>query len=161
MNTYKYYKNITDLLEEKKQGKKIVFTNGCFDLIHRGHVDYLKKAKELGDILVVGLNSDESIRRIKGAQRPINSQEDRKAVLEELKSVDHVVIFDEDTPLNLIIAISPDILVKGADWEIKNIVGADYVISQGGKVRTISFIDGLSTTNIIEKILNLYGRNYV
>ncbi len=158
MNTNQYNKYVTDLLEDKKQGRKIVFTNGCFDLIHRGHVDYLNKAKELGDILVVGLNSDESIRRIKGAQRPINAQEDRKVVLEALKSVDHVVIFDEDTPLNLIIAISPDILVKGADWEINNIVGADYVLSNGGEVRTISFIDGFSTTNIIEKILSIWGK---
>ncbi len=135
----------------KKEGKKIVFTNGCFDIIHAGHVDYLEKAKSLGDILVVGLNSDESIKRIKGPERPINIQEHRKKVLEALKPVDLVIIFDEDTPERLIKEIKPDVLVKGGDWKIENIVGADFVKSYGGEVKTIDFIYDISTTKIIQK----------
>ncbi|ACO04292.1 MAG TPA: D-glycero-beta-D-manno-heptose 1-phosphate adenylyltransferase [Persephonella sp.] len=138
----------------KREGKKIVFTNGCFDIIHAGHVDYLKKAKELGDILVVGLNSDESIRRIKGKDRPVNIQEHRKIVLEALKPVDLVIIFDEDTPEKLIKEIKPDFLVKGGDWKIENIVGADFVQSYGGKVVTIDFVHDISTTRIIQKVKN-------
>ncbi len=135
----------------KKEGKKIVFTNGCFDIIHAGHVDYLEKAKSLGDVLIVGLNSDESVRRIKGKDRPVNIQEHRKRVLEALKPVDLVVVFDEDTPEKLIKQIKPDVLVKGGDWSIENIVGADFVRSYGGKVVTIDFIYDISTTKIIEK----------
>lgn len=139
--------------EERKKGKKIVFTNGCFDIIHAGHVDYLEKAKKLGDFLVVGLNSDNSVKRLKGNTRPINPQEYRKKVLEGLKAVDLVVIFEEDTPENLIKAIKPDILVKGGDWKIENIVGADFVKSYGGHVLTIDFIYDISTSKIIKKIL--------
>jgi len=139
--------------EERKKGKKIVFTNGCFDIIHAGHVDYLEKAKKLGDFLVVGLNSDNSVKRLKGNTRPINPQEYRKKVLEGLKAVDLVVIFEEDTPENLIKAIKPDILVKGGDWKIENIVGADFVKSYGGQVLTIDFIYDISTSKIIKKIL--------
>ena len=135
----------------KKEGKKIVFTNGCFDIIHAGHVDYLEKAKALGDVLVVGLNSDGSIRRIKGPERPINIQEHRKRVLEALKPVDLVIIFDEDTPERLIKEIKPDVLVKGGDWKIENIVGADFVKSYGGEVKTIDFVYDISTTKIIQK----------
>lgn len=135
----------------KKEGKKIVFTNGCFDIIHVGHVDYLEKAKALGDVLVVGLNSDESIRRIKGKDRPVNIQEHRKRVLEALKPVDLVIIFEEDTPERLIKEIKPDVLVKGGDWSIENIVGADFVKSYGGEVKTIDFVYDISTTKIIEK----------
>ena len=135
----------------KKEGKKIVFTNGCFDIIHAGHVDYLEKAKALGDVLVVGLNSDESIRRIKGKDRPVNIQEHRKRVLEALKPVDLVIIFEEDTPERLIKEIKPDVLVKGGDWSIENIVGADFVKSYGGEVKTIDFVYDISTTKIIEK----------
>ena len=135
----------------KKEGKKIVFTNGCFDIVHAGHVDYLEKAKALGDILVVGLNSDGSIRRIKGPERPINIQEHRKRVLEALKPVDLVIIFDEDTPERLIKEIKPDVLVKGGDWKIENIVGADFVKSYGGEVKTIDFVYDISTTKIIQK----------
>ena len=135
----------------KREGKKIVFTNGCFDIIHAGHVDYLEKAKALGDVLVVGLNSDESIRRIKGPERPINIQEHRKRVLEALKPVDLVIIFDEDTPERLIKEIKPDVLVKGGDWKIENIVGADFVKSYGGEVKTIDFVYDISTTKIIQK----------
>jgi len=139
--------------EERKKGKKIVFTNGCFDIIHAGHVDYLEKAKKLGDFLVVGLNSDNSVKRLKGNTRPINPQEYRKKVLEGLKAVDLVVIFEEDTPENLIKAIKPDILVKGGDWKIENIVGSDFVKSYGGQVLTIDFIYDISTSKIIKKIL--------
>ncbi len=136
----------------KKEGKKIVFTNGCFDIIHAGHVDYLEKAKALGDFLVVGINSDDSIRRIKGKCRPIITQEYRKRVVEALKPVDLVVVFDEDTPERLIKEIKPDVLVKGGDWKIENIVGADFVKSYGGEVKTIDFVYDISTTKIIEKI---------
>jgi len=135
----------------KKEGKKIVFTNGCFDIIHAGHVDYLEKAKSLGDVLIVGLNSDESVRRIKGKDRPVNLQQHRKKVLEALKPVDLVIIFDEDTPERLIKLVRPDVLVKGGDWSIENIVGADFVQSYGGKVVTIDFVYDISTTKIIEK----------
>ncbi|WP_029521306.1 D-glycero-beta-D-manno-heptose 1-phosphate adenylyltransferase [Persephonella sp. IF05-L8] len=138
----------------KKEGKKIVFTNGCFDIIHAGHVDYLEKAKALGDVLVVGLNSDNSIRRIKGKDRPVNIQEHRKKVLEALKPVDLVIIFEEDTPERLIKEIKPDVLVKGGDWSIENIVGADFVKSYGGEVKTIDFVYDISTTKIIEKARN-------
>ena len=144
------------LEKERKEGKKIVFTNGCFDIIHAGHVDYLKKAKALGDILVVGLNSDSSIRRIKGEKRPIIPQEMRAEVLSSLKPVDYVVIFEEDTPENLIKAIKPDILVKGGDWELNKIVGKDFVESYGGKVLTIPFTYDISTTRIINTILERY-----
>ena len=144
------------LEKERKEGKKIVFTNGCFDIIHAGHVDYLKKAKALGDILVVGLNSDSSIRRIKGEKRPIIPQEMRAEVLSSLKPVDYVVIFEEDTPENLIKAIKPDILVKGGDWELSKIVGKDFVESYGGKVLTIPFTYDISTTRIINTILERY-----
>ncbi|SNZ04008.1 FMN adenylyltransferase [Persephonella hydrogeniphila] len=135
----------------KREGKKIVFTNGCFDIIHAGHVDYLEKAKKLGDILIVGLNSDASVRRIKGKDRPVNIQEHRKRVLEALKPVDLVIIFDEDTPEKLIKQIKPDVLVKGGDWKIENIVGADFVRSYGGQVKTIDFVYDISTTKIIQK----------
>jgi rfaE bifunctional protein nucleotidyltransferase chain/domain len=136
----------------RKEGKKIVFTNGCFDIIHAGHVDYLEKAKSLGDFLVVGLNSDESVKRLKGKDRPVNPQEQRKKVLSALKPVDLVVIFEEDTPERLIKEIKPDILVKGGDWKIENIVGSDFVKSYGGKVLTIDFVYDTSTSKIINKI---------
>ncbi len=135
----------------KKEGKKIVFTNGCFDIIHAGHVDYLEKAKKLGDILIVGLNSDSSVKRLKGENRPINPQEYRKKVLQALKPVDLVIIFDEDTPERLIKEIKPDVLVKGGDYTIETIVGADFVMSYGGMVKTIDFVYDISTSKIIEK----------
>jgi len=138
----------------RKEGKKIVFTNGCFDIIHAGHVDYLEKAKALGDVLIVGMNSDDSVKRIKGKERPINPQEYRKRVLEALKPVDLVIVFDEDTPENLIKAVKPDVLVKGGDWSIENIVGADFVKSYGGQVTTIDFVYDISTTKIIQKARN-------
>ncbi|MCU0577270.1 MAG: D-glycero-beta-D-manno-heptose 1-phosphate adenylyltransferase [Desulfobacterota bacterium] len=131
---------------------KVVFTNGCFDIIHAGHVTYLAKARVMGDCLVVGLNSDSSVRRIKGPERPINREQARAAVLGALACVDHVVLFEEDTPLNLIECIRPDVLVKGGDWAVEDIVGADVVRSSGGQVITIPFEDGFSTTGIIRRI---------
>ena len=132
----------------KSQGRKVVFTNGCFDILHRGHASYLQKAKALGDVLIVGLNSDESVRRLKGASRPVNNLEDRAYLLAALESVDYVVPFGEDTPYSLIEKVRPDILVKGADYEGKEVVGSDLA----GEVRLIDFVDGKSTTSIIEKI---------
>ena len=140
----------------KRDGKKIVFTNGCFDIIHRGHVEYLKKAKSLGDILVIGINSDSSVKRIKGEKRPINNQIDRAVILSSFFFVDFVTIFDEETPLNLIEKLLPDVLVKGSDWPIESIVGRDIVEKNGGKVVTIDYLKGYSTSNLIEKIKNLY-----
>lgn len=138
-------------LLKKRSGKKVVFTNGCFDILHRGHVAYLNQAKSLGAILIVGLNSDASVKRLKGPTRPINAELDRKFVLENLKCVDHVEIFESDTPFDLISAIMPDLLVKGGDWKIEQIVGSDIVIANGGEVLSLNFVDGYSTTSIIEK----------
>ena len=142
----------TALARARKQRKRIVFTNGVFDIIHRGHVEYLTKARSLGDILVVGLNSDRSVRRIKGPTRPINPQRDRAAVLLALKAVDYVILFSEDTPEKLITAVRPDVLVKGADYKISEIVGAKFVQSYGGTVRRIRLVTGRSTSGIISKI---------
>jgi rfaE bifunctional protein nucleotidyltransferase chain/domain len=144
------------LLEKVQGKKKIVFTNGCFDLLHAGHADYLNKAKSLGDILVVGINSDASVRRIKGEKRPILPQQMRAYLLDNLKPVDYVVIFEEDTPLELIKAIKPDVLVKGADWDLERIVGADFVLSYGGRVERIPFSFDISTSKVIERVLDLY-----
>lgn len=134
--------------------KSIVFTNGCFDILHFGHAYYLAKAKNLADILVIGLNSDASVKRLKGENRPINSELQRAFLLASFSFVDYVTIFDEDTPKQLIEIVKPDILVKGGDYKIDNIVGADFVLANGGKVTTIPFVEGLSTTNIINKINN-------
>jgi rfaE bifunctional protein nucleotidyltransferase chain/domain len=131
---------------------KVVFTNGCFDILHRGHVSYLNEAKSLGDKLIIGLNSDASVKRLKGDSRPINSESDRKFVLENLKAVDEVFIFEEDTPLELIKKIMPDVLVKGGDWSVDQIVGSKEVLQNGGEVKSLKFIEGKSTTGIIEKI---------
>lgn len=133
------------------QGKKVVFTNGCFDLLHVGHVRYLSEAKKLGDLLVIGVNADASVQRLKGPTRPIQNENDRAEILLNLKSVDMTVIFTEDTPEKIIQEIRPDILVKGGDWSIDKIVGATFVQSYGGKVCSLSFVDGKSTTKIIEK----------
>lgn len=135
----------------RAQNKKIVFTNGCFDLLHIGHVRYLEQAKSLGDILVVGINSDASVRHLKGPTRPIQNESDRAEILASLKAVDHTVIFTEETPLRLIQEVKPDLLVKGGDWKIDQIVGSDFVLSNGGEVKSLQFIDGRSTTSIIEK----------
>ncbi|MGB9701893.1 MAG: D-glycero-beta-D-manno-heptose 1-phosphate adenylyltransferase [Candidatus Kapaibacteriota bacterium] len=140
------------VLEAKLQGKKIVFTNGCFDIIHSGHIYYLSEAKKCGDLLIIGLNTDDSVSRLKGPSRPINRQHDRATVLAALKPVDYVCFFDEDTPMELIKFLNPDVLVKGADYKENEVVGADFVKSQGGKVVLIPFVEGKSTTNIINKM---------
>jgi rfaE bifunctional protein nucleotidyltransferase chain/domain len=149
---------LKDFLKLRKQlkdeGKKLVFSNGCFDIIHRGHITYLNKAKGLGDYLVIGLNSDSSVKKIKGESRPLNNESDRALVLENLKPVDGVIIFEEDTPMNLINAIRPDFLVKGGDWKEDEIAGADVVKSYGGKVVIIKYIDNYSTTSVINKMKN-------
>ncbi len=148
---------LLEILEkERSNGKKVIFTNGCFDLLHAGHVDYLEKAKTLGDILIVAINSDSSVKRIKGNKRPIISQEQRAKLVDSLKFVDFVILFEEDTPEKLIKAIKPDILVKGGDWKIEKIVGREFVESYGGKVVTISFKYSISTTKIVERIISLY-----
>jgi len=136
----------------KEEGKKLVFTNGCFDIIHRGHVDYLNRAKALGDYLVVALNSDDSVRRLKGEGRPINKLEDRAFVIANLKAVDFVVSFNEDTPFEIISAIVPDVLVKGGDWSVDQIVGRDIVEANGGKVLSLPYVENYSTTSIINKM---------
>jgi len=143
-------------LKYKEENKKVVFTNGCFDLIHAGHLDYLIKAKALGDILIVALNTDESIRRIKGEKRPILTQEERAFLISNLKPVDYVTFFDEDTPENIINYLIPDILVKGADWPIDKIIGRDVVVKNGGEVKTIEFVNNQSTSNIINIIVDRY-----
>lgn len=136
------------------RSKRIVFTNGCFDILHRGHVTYLNEAKKLGDILILGVNSDASVKRLKGNDRPINNEKDRAYVLSQLKAVDFAEIFTEDTPLNLILKVQPNILVKGGDWKIDQIVGGKEVIANGGEVFSLDFVDGYSTTSIINKIHN-------
>lgn len=152
----KTFKEVAVLCDKwKSNGLKIAFTNGCFDILHFGHVDYLEKAKGLADKLVVGLNTDASIKRIKGESRPIVDQVSRSRVMAALAFVDAVVLFDEDTPLKLIQSVKPDVLVKGNDYNICNIVGADFVMSYGGKVDTVPLIEGYSTSKIIEKIQNL------
>jgi rfaE bifunctional protein nucleotidyltransferase chain/domain len=139
----------------RKSKKKIVFTNGVFDILHFGHVQYLQKAKALGDKLIIGLNTDKSVKKFKGSNRPINKQADRAGVLSALECIDYVVYFSEPTPLKLIHQIQPDVLVKGADYKIKDIVGADFVKSIGGKVRRIRLSAGLSSTNLIQRIKSL------
>ena len=140
----------------KSEGKKIVFTNGCFDLVHAGHIDYLSKAKAMGDVLIVGLNSDDSVTRLKGEKRPILNEHERAFVLSNIKPVDYVILFNEDTPQKLIEELLPDILVKGEDWAIEDIVGADVVIANGGKVKNIKFVNDQSTSKIIDKIAASY-----
>ncbi len=136
-------------LKRKKQ--KVVFTNGVFDILHRGHVEYLAKAKSFGDVLILGLNSDASVRRLKGKNRPINKQLDRAIVLLALESVDYVVLFSQDTPKKLIESVKPSVLVKGADYKIADIVGGEFVLSLGGEVKTVKLTKGRSTTNTIKK----------
>lgn len=146
------------LREWKGENKKVVFTNGVFDLLHIGHITYLAKAAELGDKLIIGLNSDSSVKRIKGEDRPVNDQNSRAMLLAALFFVDAVVVFEEDTPQQLITTLLPDILVKGADYAIENIVGAKEVIANGGEVKTINFVDGYSSTSIIQKIKDRVGK---
>ena len=147
-------RELSSLVEKlRKEGKKIVFTNGCFDIIHAGHVDYLEKAKSFGDFLIVGMNSDSSIKKIKGEKRPIIPENYRARVLEGLKSVDCVFIFNEETPLKVIKTVKPDVLVKGADWPIEKIIGREFA----KEVKRIPFKFDISTTKIVERILKIYG----
>ncbi len=155
-NIFKAGDDLGFVNELKAQGRKIVFTNGVFDIIHRGHVEYLTEAKSLGDVLIVGLNSDSSVKMIKGDKRPIVKEENRAYVLANLKPVDFVIIFSEDTPLNTIKKVLPDILVKGADWTEDKIVGSDVVKQSGGEIKRIRFVENNSSTNIIERITELY-----
>ena len=143
-----------NLLIDAMKTKKTVFTNGCFDILHVGHARYLKEAASLGDLLVVGLNTDNSVRNLKGPTRPIVPENERAEMLCHLTVVDAVVLFDEETPLKLIEAINPQVLVKGGDWSVDDIVGSDTVIKNGGLVRSLSLIEGRSTTNIVDKILS-------
>ena len=136
----------------KAVGNKIVFTNGCFDIIHAGHVEYLQEAANLGDILIIGLNSDSSVKKLKGKNRPINSQIDRAKVLSGFTTVSYIVLFEEETPYMLIDHIKPDMLVKGGDWQPEEIVGSDIVLTNGGSVRSLSYKEGNSTSSIIEKM---------
>jgi D-beta-D-heptose 7-phosphate kinase/D-beta-D-heptose 1-phosphate adenosyltransferase len=142
----------------KAKGKRIVFTNGCFDLLHYGHVKYLEETKQKGDILVVAVNSDTSIKRIKGDKKPIVKEEDRLGVIAALESVDYVVKFNEDTPLETIKILRPDILVKGSDWLKNRIVGSDFVQGYGGKVLTVQLVSGRSTTDLIRKIVKVFAK---
>jgi rfaE bifunctional protein nucleotidyltransferase chain/domain len=152
-NIYRISKELDSLVSSlKSQNRKIVFTNGVFDIIHRGHVAYLNEAKKLGDVLIVGLNSDSSVKQIKGDSRPINNENDRAYVLVNLKAVDIAAIFEEDTPYNLIKSIVPDVLVKGGDWKPEDIVGSDIVLKSGGRVLSLSYIDDYSTTGILKRI---------
>ena len=146
--------------ELKKQNKKVVFTNGCFDILHAGHVDYLNKSKAAGDVLVVALNSDKSIRSIKGENRPIIPQDQRAIIIANLKAVDFVTFFDEDTPAEIIDLLIPDILIKGADWSIDKIVGRETVEKNGGKVQTIEFVTPQSTSSIIKTIIERYKDSF-
>jgi len=157
-NIYNAADDLDFLNELKAQNKKIVFTNGVFDIIHRGHVEYLTEAKKCGDVLIVGLNSDSSVKMIKGDKRPIVSEDNRAYVLANLKPVDFVIIFNEDTPYNTIKKILPNYLVKGADWAEDKIVGSDIVKQAGGEIKRIKFVENNSSTNIIEKIIQLYTK---
>ena len=136
----------------KFKSKKVVFTNGCFDIIHRGHIEYLAKAADEGDVLIIGLNTDSSVKKLKGPSRPVQDQESRALILASFQFVGAVVLFDEDTPYNLIKTILPNVLIKGADYSIENIVGADIVMENGGEVKTIEFVDGYSSSTILNKI---------
>jgi len=141
------------------EGKKIAFTNGCFDILHAGHVQYLREARKTGDLLILGLNSDTSVRAIKGEKRPLIPQVERAEVVASLTAVDYVTVFDETTPLRLIEYLQPDCLVKGGDWQEDAVVGGDLVRSWGGKVVIVPLTEGISTTNIVDKILRAYGKS--
>ncbi|MBN1114365.1 MAG: D-glycero-beta-D-manno-heptose 1-phosphate adenylyltransferase [Oligoflexia bacterium] len=143
-----------------RKNKKIVFTNGCFDILHAGHADYLEKAKKLGDVLIVGVNSDKSIKRIKGDKRPVVTQENRIRLLSSIAFIDYITVFEEDTPLELIKKIRPHVLVKGSDWKDKGVVGGDFVKSTGGRVELIELLPGISTSSIIERILDAYNEKH-
>ena len=142
----------TEKFLQKIQGEKLVFTNGCFDILHLGHVEYLNEAKAQGDKLIVAINSDRSVRELKGPDRPINNEHDRAQMLLNLKAVDCVVVFDEETPLEIIKLINPKVLVKGGDWKPEQIVGSDYVLKHGGEVKSLMFKNGYSTSNLIKAV---------
>jgi len=153
MKKLKTLKNLKKIVARlKRQGKKVVFTNGCFDILHYGHVRYLAKCRKLGDALVVGLNSDASVRKIKGKGRPVTGQKERAGMLAGLSAVDYVVFFNGATPARLIEAISPGVLAKGGDWKAASVVGARHVKASGGKVAVIPFVKGFSTSGLIKKI---------
>jgi D-glycero-beta-D-manno-heptose 1-phosphate adenylyltransferase len=160
MTLQKIYNDLDSLVQATKKWKldkkTIVFTNGCFDLIHLGHIRYLEEAKCLGDKLIIGVNSTASVAKLKGSHRPINDEATRLNVLAAFWFVDAVIVFDEDTPYHLIQAILPDVLVKGGDWDIKNIVGSDLVLNNGGKVESLQFIDNYSTSKLEAKIISEY-----
>lgn len=141
--------------EAKRAGRKVVFTNGCFDIVHRGHVEYLKSAAKLGDVLIVGINTDSSVKKIKSRGRPIMNEEDRAAIVAAFKPVDAVCLFEEETPLELIKSLKPDVLVKGSEYAVKDIVGYDQVVKAGGKVVPIQMVQGKSTSDIVRKIKEL------
>lgn len=154
----KVFKNWQDLsraVNAVRSGKKVVFTNGCFDILHAGHIHYLKQARSLGDFLVLALNSDESVRKLKGEERPLQNEDDRAEILSALECVAFVTIFGEPTPLEIIKVIKPDLLVKGGDWPVDKIVGHDFVATYGGKTQSLAFVQGRSTTAIVEKIKRL------
>ena len=142
------------MIDWQRSGEKVVFSNGCFDILHLGHIDYLEKARNLGDRLVIGLNSDDSVKRLKGENRPVNNEYARTRMLAALEFVDGVTLFNEDTPKELIEYLVPNVLVKGSDYDLENIVGAKTVIENGGEVKTIDLVAGYSTTELIEKIKN-------
>lgn len=150
--------SLEELLKVRKgwRGKKVVFTNGCFDLLHIGHIHCLKEAKKLGDLLIVGLNSDSSVREVKGENRPLVPQEERATILASLEMVDYVCIFDEDTPYHIISLLQPDYIVKGGDWEPEEVVGKEIVEGRGGKVVTVEVVEEKSTRGLIQKILERY-----
>lgn len=150
-----FFDSLESLLKQlaiDRPNKKLVFTNGCFDILHIGHVRYLEEAKKCGDLLVVAVNSDTSVKKLKGPERPLQTEVDRATILSALRSVDYSVIFSQETPLELIESIQPDVLVKGGDWAIEQIVGADFVLKNGGEVRSLQFVEGRSTTSVVEKI---------
>lgn len=149
-------KRIISILKNK--GKKIIFTNGCFDLLHYGHIKYLEDAKRKGDVLIVAVNSDSSVKRIKGNGRPIINELDRLRTVAGLESVDYVILFTADTPVRIIKSLKPDVLVKGADWNKEDIVGRDFVLSYGGRVSTVELVKGHSTSNLIRKIAKVFYR---
>ena len=142
----------------RREGKRVVFTNGCFDLLHPGHIRYLAQARALGDVLIIAINSDRSVRELKGQGRPILNEQERAEVLSGLEAVDFVVVFDDETPRELIADILPDVLVKGGDWALNEIVGRDEVEAGGGQVISLPYVEGQSTSKIIERILALQGR---
>lgn len=157
MNRIKTREELKSLrIKFKEENKKVVFTNGCFDILHAGHVDYLNKAKELGNILIVGINSDASVKRIKGDKRPIINENERAFLVSNLKSVDYTTFFDEDTPEEIIKELVPDVLVKGEDWSINKIIGKDIVEANGGEIKTIKFVSSQSTSKIINLIRDKY-----